>query len=419
MSAWLRACATIIVCGLLLTLNVPSAKAQATCTGYIQGTNIDTSEDLGFVAPIFNAFGEYSGFTMDADPSSRLLVSFSNDQRFSITAINGPDSNVPFVGGIVGFANTSDDLGAGSYNYAYLGGTVETPIDSPPASGANSFTNATGIPEKIESAIWSLGASNELLPQWVNSDASKPATFIVFTQNTLALTGDPAVFVSTFGPAVHARFTFVSQGSPCAPDEPAEATCQGQAATVFVKDGKIVGGPDNGKAYAGKLMGTTGNDVIAGAEGDDYLDGRAGNDLICGSGGNDTLLGNDGDDTLDGGAGNDTLKGNDGVDILQGDSGDDNLNGGAGTDTLDGGADNDILAGGNNSDALTGGDGNDTLDGGGSADTLDGGAGNDALTGGDGNDTLTGGSDTDSFNGGNGSDTATDVAQGETQVSVP
>ena len=61
------------------------------------------------------------------------------------------------------------------------------------------------------------------------------------------------------------------------------------AAVAVVKDGKIVGGPDNGKPYAGTLIGTTGNNVIVGTEGNDTVDAKAGNDTICGLGGDDKL----------------------------------------------------------------------------------------------------------------------------------
>ena len=162
-------------------------------------------------------------------------------------------------------------------------------------------------------------------------------------------------------------------------------TCNNLTATIYVKNGKIVGGPDNGKTFTGKLKGSKNADVIVGTEGNDTIEGDNGNDVICGLGGNDTLRGNNGDDYIDGGSGN---------------------------DKVDGGSGNDTLIGGEGDDTLEGNDGNDTLNGG---------SGKDRLEGGKGNDTLTGGPGPDKFSGGPGTDTATDFnpAEGDTKDSIP
>jgi hypothetical protein len=89
----------------------------------------------------------------------------------------GPIIHSLIWGGIVGFANTSDNLGAGSFNYAYLGGTTLTAPGIAASAGANSFINATGIPEDIETSIWSIDAGNAVTAQWINTDLSSPTTF--------------------------------------------------------------------------------------------------------------------------------------------------------------------------------------------------------------------------------------------------
>jgi Ca2+-binding RTX toxin-like protein len=166
---------------------------------------------------------------------------------------------------------------------------------------------------------------------------------------------------------------------------PTVPTCNGKTATIYVKDGKIVGGPGNGSAYAGTLIGSIGNDVIVGTEGKDIVDAKAGNDTICGLGGDDKLTADAGTDYVDGGIGNDTLKGS---------SGDDTLIGGEGNDALDGDDGNDTLIGGN---------------------------GNDFLDGDKNNDTLTGNAGADTFKGGDGTDIATDfnAGEGDTKSSIP
>jgi prepilin-type N-terminal cleavage/methylation domain-containing protein len=71
----------------------------------------------------------------------------------------------------------------------------------------------------------------------------------------------------------------------------ATPTCQGLLATIYVNNGIIVGGPDNGQAYTGTLNGTSGNDVILGTSGDDVVNGKSGSDTVCGDAGTDTVIG--------------------------------------------------------------------------------------------------------------------------------
>jgi len=67
--------------------------------------------------------------------------------------------------------------------------------------------------------------------------------------------------------------------------------CLGKPATIYVLNGKIVGGPDDGKEYKGTLRGSNGDDVIVGTSGIDVIFGRAGNDTICAGAGNDVVIG--------------------------------------------------------------------------------------------------------------------------------
>ncbi|TAF00208.1 MAG: hypothetical protein EAZ78_20740 [Oscillatoriales cyanobacterium] len=116
---------------------------------------------------------------------------------------------------------------------------------------------------------------------------------------------------------------------------------------------------------------------IIGTDGDDFLAGNRSNDTISGKQGNDTIIGFDGSDRMYGDLGND---------FLDGSQKDDSLYGGKGNDTLLGGNGDDVLMGDRGSDILNGGDGNDILLGGKGDDLLTGGLGNDSLTGGAGND---------------------------------
>ena len=170
------------------------------------------------------------------------------------------------------------------------------------------------------------------------------------------------------------------------------------------------------------LYGESGDDVLAGNQGNDWLSGGVGNDTLAGNDGNDTLLGGANDDDLLGGQGNDTLEGGLDSDQLFGEQGDDRLFGGKGNDFLwgdseyldvsvhgddylDGGEGNDQLVGGAGIDTLIGGQGEDNLFGEQGADVLEGGSENDYLDGGEGNDRLEGGLGNDTLYGREGNDT--------------
>ena len=130
------------------------------------------------------------------------------------------------------------------------------------------------------------------------------------------------------------------------------------------------------------LLGSRGNDVIAGGEKSDLIVGLKGADELFGNGGNDLLIGGKGKDLLDGGEGNDKLFGGKGSDLLLGNEGNDKLFGGNGKDVLDGGAGSDKVFGGNGSDiaiySLAENAGTDAC-GNATHDYYDGGKGNDVL----------------------------------------
>jgi len=205
-----------------------------------------------------------------------------------------------------------------------------------------------------------------------------------------------------------------------------------------------------GSAGADFLVGGSGDHVIGGLEGDDYLygdtptdldtsvhdaanpltnptfDTDGGADAISGGAGDDSIWGGAGDDRLHGdipdtgtsladefgfdlgtaGFGDDALWGGAGADSLWGGGGNDSLYGEAGADSLIGGAGNDILDGGAGDDRLEGDAGMDTLYGQAGADNLFGYADDDVVIGGEGDDTLAGGTGADEFRfaGGSGAD---------------
>jgi uncharacterized repeat protein (TIGR01451 family) len=110
-------------------------------------------------------------------------------------------------------------------------------------------------------------------------------------------------------------------------------SCNGRAATIYVNaQGKIVGGPDNGRSYRGKLNGSRSADVIVGTSGRDEIEAKGGDDTICAGDGKDEVEGGDGNDTIFGEGGNDELEGGDGNDTITGGLGADKFKGDSGRD---------------------------------------------------------------------------------------
>ncbi len=87
------------------------------------------------------------------------------------------------------------------------GGTAETLVGSRPVSADNTNTYTVGYQQPIESAIWSL-TGDQLTAQWVNTDGSKSANFVQYSQSILALTGDEAEFQGSYG-GVTVKLAFV------------------------------------------------------------------------------------------------------------------------------------------------------------------------------------------------------------------
>ncbi|KAG9108579.1 hypothetical protein FRC07_008429 [Ceratobasidium sp. 392] len=160
---------------------------------------------LGYITPSFNTFGEYG--TFQPGPAGALEISFSyspdSPSQLDFLATNGPSSTYPYMGAVMGYASDSDNFSQGSYNYAYVAGTQQTPSGSPPVVGDSSFGTATGIPGDYESAIWTYDpATQAISAQWINTDGSAPGTHLLYANDgndAILLTGDPATLNETFG----------------------------------------------------------------------------------------------------------------------------------------------------------------------------------------------------------------------------
>ena len=114
--------------------------------------------------------------------------------------------------------------------------------------------------------------------------------------------------------------------------------------------------------------------IITGTPFDDFIDCSvsSGDLVMFGLGGNDWIVGGRGADVIDGGPGDDILIGRDSKDFIRGGPGKDFLAGGRGDDLLRGEDGADQLFGGDDNDLLFGGAGDDIMFGGANIDLCDG-----------------------------------------------
>jgi Ca2+-binding RTX toxin-like protein len=161
-------------------------------------------------------------------------------------------------------------------------------------------------------------------------------------------------------------------------------------------DGRANDGAQGEGDYAAndveKVIGGSGNDVLAAKTGAKALTGGPGDDVLLGGTGKDDLQGGDGNDRVDGGPDSDSMDGGAGRDVLDYSSRSigATVNLAAGTATTFGESDRAVgfedVTGGRLGDHITGDAGENRLNGGGGNDTLDGDLGPDVLIGGGGFD---------------------------------
>ncbi|MES2939036.1 MAG: cadherin domain-containing protein [Pseudomonadota bacterium] len=117
---------------------------------------------------------------------------------------------------------------------------------------------------------------------------------------------------------------------------------------------QVDNGPTTGTATTASVIRYSGSTTT--------ITGSSGDDIIYGADVASTLTGGSGRDYIVAGSANTTLNGDGDNDYLQGGSGNDLLNGGAGNDVLVGGDGNETMSGGSGADRMTGGIGDHRYD---------------------------------------------------------
>ncbi len=135
------------------------------------------------------------------------------------------------------------------------------------------------------------------------------------------------------------------------------------------------------------LVGSDKFDLMVGSRHDDTIDGMGGLDIVLGGSGEDSLDGGDGLDLVFAGEGDDEATGGEGVDLVMGNAGDDVVSGGAGAlDLIFGNSGDDTVSGEDGFDVVFGNSGRDFVNGNEGLDLLFGGGDNDTISGHDGID---------------------------------
>ncbi|KAF9491439.1 hypothetical protein BDN71DRAFT_1452864 [Pleurotus eryngii] len=166
-----------------------------------------------YISRAMNTFGEY---TLTTDPAMSLVLDIDMVAArlgpVSMTTVNGSPT-FPQLSALNGFANVNADLGPGTYNYAYLGGSTNTPPGSPAVVQPNSFSAAAGIPVGVQSSIWRYSSGLGVTAHWINSDGSEAETELVYisSADAFALVGDVAQFEVNFGPTEPCTLMFMPE----------------------------------------------------------------------------------------------------------------------------------------------------------------------------------------------------------------
>jgi hypothetical protein len=182
-----------------------SSPSNVPVSGVVKVTRVDTGAQVGYIANTYVS-PSTQRFGITTNIGQALTVAFTTlAGPNNVVETNGPDGAHPFLGFVVGPADSDNDLGSGSFNYILLTGTSPTTSGSPPAAVGNSYDSGDS-----ESMVWTYDSSS-LTAQWVNTDGSHPSTTLWYlpSANGLVAVGDPTSFSASFPGGFAVSFTIV------------------------------------------------------------------------------------------------------------------------------------------------------------------------------------------------------------------
>jgi hypothetical protein len=161
------------------------ATSDDSLIGYISKDAIGAGQS-GYVNALANALSV--NFTLDG-----VTVATGIDvlvENFSVLGYN-------YLGLIQGRDDADSVLQPGSFHYAYITTTNQTPPNSTPQLVGNAYSN--GPARTSESAVWSIDVvTGAFAPVWTNPDGTTPP-LALFTQSTaLYAGGDQAAFLARY-----------------------------------------------------------------------------------------------------------------------------------------------------------------------------------------------------------------------------
>jgi len=189
----------------------PRSSPGPPITGVIEAKKLDGTS-LGYIFQSISPSTPRYGLGSLAVALTFTVTPDANDNpttQANIRAHGTDEATFPYMGGVVGPADTDNDIGPGGYNYILLTDSAETQPGQTPSPAGNAYDGGD-----CESAIWIFDSTNNgITGQWINTDGSKPTSILVYLPSAdgVLITGDFTAFSAAFPGGEQITFTLVPQ----------------------------------------------------------------------------------------------------------------------------------------------------------------------------------------------------------------
>ncbi|KAG8809916.1 hypothetical protein FRC17_003176 [Serendipita sp. 399] len=161
----------------------PTPTFGATHEGLIEILSATTNAHIGYLAGI-----EDSGlvsFQRDVNLAKVYAFQVPEGGATTVTQTQIADTTsegwFPLLGLIDGYGNPEPNIGTGSPNYLFLGGTSPSNPGEIPQYGPSSYDPEMSMFLAFESSVWSINmVTGDITPRWVNEDGSTFPTVLRF-----------------------------------------------------------------------------------------------------------------------------------------------------------------------------------------------------------------------------------------------